>query len=144
MRYFQNVLQIMVTIAGEECSLIHFMSLVSFYTPWKQKTRDFLMFSGGMEKSCGIKWFDVLTTYCISDHTYLITLQIVANRKADNNYIPYSIKNLTSSSSHSFGTENDSIKSAPHTSFTSTRIEISKNQLTVVFNRNSAMPCVCS
>ena len=101
-------------------------------------------FLGVWKKTSGIKWFDVLTTYCISDHTYLITLQIVANRKADNNYISYSIKNLTSSSSHSFGTENDSIKSAPHTSFTSTRIEISKNQLTVVFNRNSAMPCVCS
>ena len=32
-------------------TLTHFMPLVSFYIPWKlQKTRGFLMFSGGIEK----------------------------------------------------------------------------------------------
>ena len=32
-------------------NLTDFMPLVSFYTPWKNvKTRDFLMFSGGIEK----------------------------------------------------------------------------------------------
>ena len=32
-------------------TLTHFMPLASFYIPWKlQKTRGFLMFSGGIEK----------------------------------------------------------------------------------------------
>ena len=30
--------------------LTHFMSLVSFYTPWKGLTKGFLMFSGGIER----------------------------------------------------------------------------------------------
>ena len=35
------------------CLLIYFMLLVSFYTPWKQKTRDFLILSVGIE---GNQW----------------------------------------------------------------------------------------
>ena len=119
-----------------------------FLYPLKKfrKSEVFRCFPGVWKETKGIKWFktDVLTTYCNSDHTYLVTLQIVSHCKAVNNYISYSIKNLTSSSFHSFGTENDSIKSAPHTSFTSTKIEICKNQFTVSFNRNSLMSCVCS
>ena len=35
----------------DHCFLTHFMPLISFYTPWKhQKTSDFLMFSGGIER----------------------------------------------------------------------------------------------
>ena len=35
------------------------MPLVSFYTPWKhQKTSDFLMFSGGIERASGMKWIN--------------------------------------------------------------------------------------
>ena len=30
--------------------LTHFMPLISFDTPWKQKTRGFLMFSGGIKR----------------------------------------------------------------------------------------------
>ena len=41
-------------------ALTNFMSLVSFYTPWKhQKTEGFLMFSGGIEETSGIKWVKV-------------------------------------------------------------------------------------
>ena len=39
-----------IKVAGYESgnNLTHFMLLVSFYTPWNhQKTKDFLMFSGG-------------------------------------------------------------------------------------------------
>ena len=32
------------------------MPLVSFYTPWKQKTRGFLMFSGGVERD---HWYEM-------------------------------------------------------------------------------------
>ena len=32
------------------CILTHFMSLIFFNTPGKQKTRGFLIFSGGIER----------------------------------------------------------------------------------------------
>ena len=35
--------------------LTHFMPLVSFDTPWKQKTRAFLMFSGVSKETSGMK-----------------------------------------------------------------------------------------
>ena len=44
--------------------LTHFLSLVSFCTSWKpQKTRGFLMFSGGIKNSC-IKWVNVTSNSC--------------------------------------------------------------------------------
>ena len=40
-----------------ELILTHSMPLISFYTPWKhQKTRCFLMFSGGIERDSSMKW----------------------------------------------------------------------------------------
>ena len=42
-------------ISGIHMSLTHFISLVSFYTPWKyQKMRGFLIFSGGIERDSGM------------------------------------------------------------------------------------------
>ena len=41
-------------------ALTHFMPLISFYTPWKhQKNKGFQMFSGGIERDRGTKWFNV-------------------------------------------------------------------------------------
>ena len=38
-------------------NLIHFMPLVTFYTPWKdQETIGFHLFSEGIEKTSGMKW----------------------------------------------------------------------------------------
>ena len=34
----------------EKSGLTHFMPLISFDTIWKQKTRGFLMFSGGIKR----------------------------------------------------------------------------------------------
>ena len=43
---------------------IHFMPLVSFYTPWKhEKVFGFLMFSGVIKVITGIKWANVLRAY---------------------------------------------------------------------------------
>ena len=36
--------------------LTNFMPLVSFYAPWKQKNKVFLMFSGGIEKD---QWYEM-------------------------------------------------------------------------------------
>ena len=45
--------------------LIHFIPLVSFYTPWKhQKTIDFLMFSWGKEKDQWHKMRQSVKTKC--------------------------------------------------------------------------------
>ena len=47
-----------------DISLTHFMRLVSFYTPWKhQKTKGFLMFSGGLERDRGMKWVKQTVSY---------------------------------------------------------------------------------
>ena len=40
---------------NDEGNLTHFMPLVSFCTPWKQKTWGFIMFSAGIERD-GMKW----------------------------------------------------------------------------------------
>ena len=48
-----NKLLVMLMI---EYLLTHFMPLVSFDTSWKQqKTKNFLMFSGGIERDSGMK-----------------------------------------------------------------------------------------
>ena len=39
------------------------MALVSFYTPWKQKTPVFQMFSGDIEKTSGMKWVNLVGGY---------------------------------------------------------------------------------
>ena len=52
-------------------SLAHFMPLISFYTPWKnQKTKGFLIFSGGIERDRGMKWVknrrDIFTIFSLT------------------------------------------------------------------------------
>ena len=54
----------MVTISGEECSLTHFMPMVSFYTPWKYQTPEVSRyFPGVWKETSGMKWLktDMLT-----------------------------------------------------------------------------------
>ena len=52
--------------------LTHFMLLISFDTPWKQKTRGFLMFSGGIKKRKNILMVNhfgsLKKTYDLSNH----------------------------------------------------------------------------
>ena len=50
--------------------LTHFMSIVSFYTPWKHhNTRGFLMSSGGIKVISGMKWVEWLQVNPLSTNS---------------------------------------------------------------------------
>ena len=52
-----SILQFLKKSSYPKLLTTHFMPLISFYTSWKyQKTRGFLMFSGGRKKDRGMKW----------------------------------------------------------------------------------------
>ena len=58
--------------------LSHFMTLVSFYTPWKhQKTFGFLMFSEGIERDHGMKWVKCVNVWNLTTTSHLSDIPIV-------------------------------------------------------------------
>ena len=55
--------------------LIHFTPLISFYTPLKhQKTRDYL-FSGDVERDCGMKWVNLKQLKEIGHEYFLVIIR---------------------------------------------------------------------